>query len=107
MVRPDRNFTRSRYQFSTKPTNPVPDEGSLPAVSTVNPSGIAYVDYVDSGLKWATNSFTYSFPTSGAYYVGLGGAAYGSGEENAGFTAFNAVQQAATASILNMYSAVA
>jgi len=85
----------------------VPEEGSLPAVSTVNPSGIAYVDYVDSGLKWATNSFTYSFPTSGAYYVGLSGAAYGSGEENAGFTAFNAVQQAATASILNMYSAVA
>ena len=79
----------------------------MPAVSTVTPSGIAYVDYVDSGAKWATNSFTYSFPTSGAYYVGLGGAAYGSGEENAGFTAFNAVQQAATASILNMYSAVA
>ncbi len=79
----------------------------MPSVSTVTPSGIAYVDYVDSGMKWATNSFTYSFPTSSSFYVGFGGAAYGSGEQNAGFTAFNAVQQAATASILNMYSAVA
>ena len=31
----------------------------------------------------------------------------GPAKQNAGFTAFNAVQQAATASILNMYSAVA
>ena len=33
--------------------------------------------------------------------------AYGSGEQNSGFKAFNAVQQAATTSILNMYSQVA
>src|SRR4029079_336447 len=35
------------------------------------------------------------------------GGAYGSGEQNAGFKAFNAVQQAATTSILTMYSQVA
>ena len=38
---------------------------------------------------------------------GFNGGPYGSGEQNTGFQAFNSVQQAATASILNMYSAVA
>jgi len=56
---------------------------------------------------WGVNSFTYSFPTSPSYYVGFNGGSYGSGEQNTGFQAFNSVQQAATASILNMYSAVA
>ena len=42
-----------------------------------------------------------------SYYTGFNGGPYGSGEQNTGFQAFNAVQQAATASILNMYSAVA
>ena len=79
----------------------------MPAISSVAPSGIPYVDYVDSGTKWATNSFTYSFPTSASFYTGLNGGFYGSGEENTGFKAFTAVQQAATTSILNMYSAVA
>ena len=79
----------------------------MPAISTVAPSGIPYVDYVDSGTKWATNSLTYSFPASASFYIGANGAAYGSGEENVGFKAFTAVQQAATTSILNMYSAVA
>lgn len=58
-------------------------------------------------MKWASNDFTYSFPTSASFYTGLGGGAYGSGEQNAGFKAFNAIQQAATTSILNMYSQVA
>ena len=79
----------------------------MPAISSVAPTGIPYVDYVDSGTKWATNSFTYSFPASASFYTGLNGTAYGSGEENSGFKAFTAIQQAATASILNMYSAVA
>ena len=56
---------------------------------------------------WGVNFFTYSFPTSSSYYTGFNGGAYGSGEQNTGFQAFNSVQQAATASILNMYSAVA
>ena len=79
----------------------------MPATSSVTPSGISYVDYVDGGTKWAVNSFTYSFPTSASFYVGFNGGPYGSGEENSGFKAFTALQQAATASILNMYSAVA
>ena len=79
----------------------------MPATSSVTPSGIPYVDYVDGGTKWAVNSFTYSFPTSASFYVGFNGGPYGSGEENSAFKPFTAIQQAATASILNMYSAVA
>ena len=79
----------------------------MPAIFTVTPSGIPTVDYVDSGTKWATNSLTYSFPTSASFYVGMSGGPYGSGEENSGFQAFNAVQQAAVTSILGQYSLVA
>ena len=79
----------------------------MPATSTVTPSGISYVDYVDGGTRWAINSFTYSFPASASFYVGFNGGSYGSGEQNSGFQTFNGVQQAATASILKMYSAVA
>ena len=79
----------------------------MPAVSSVSPSGISYIDWLESGVKWASGDFTYSFPTSASFYVGLNGSAYGSGEQNVGFKAFNAVQQAATTSILNMYSQVA
>ena len=79
----------------------------MPAVTSITPSGISYVDYVDSGTIWATNSFTYSFPTSASFYVGFGGSSYGSGEQSSGFEAFNSIQQAATASILSMYSTVA
>ena len=42
-----------------------------------------------------------------SFYTGFNGGAYGSGEQNNGFKAFTAVQQAATTSILNMYSQVA
>jgi serralysin len=52
----------------------------VPATSSVTPSGISYVDYVDSGMKWATGNLTYSFPTSASFYVGMNGSAYGSGE---------------------------
>jgi hypothetical protein len=79
----------------------------LPSVSSVAPSGISSIDYVVSGLKWVSGDFTYSFPTSASFYTGFGGGAYGSGEQNNGFKAFTAVQQAATATILNMYSQVA
>ena len=74
-----------------------PGREVLPAVTTVTPSGISYVDYVDSGTMWGVNSFTYSFPTSPSYYTGFNGGSYGSGEQNTGFQAFNSVQQAATA----------
>ena len=79
----------------------------MPVTSSVTPSGISYIDYVDGGTRWAASSFTYSFPTSASFYTGFGGGPYGSGEPASGFKPFNAVQQAATASILNMYSAVA
>ena len=79
----------------------------MPAISTVTPSGIPTVDYVDSGTKWAVNSLTYSFPTSASFYTGFNGTGYGSGEENNGFKAFTAIQQAAVTSILGMYSSVA
>jgi len=79
----------------------------LPSTSSVTPSGISYVDYVDSGVKWSGNTLTYSLPTSASSYVGFNGTAYGDGEQNSGFKAFTASQQVATASILNMYSAVA
>ena len=79
----------------------------MPAISSVTPSGIPYVDYVDSGTKWAINDFTYSFPTSGSFYTGFNGGSYGQGEQNNGFKAFTPIQQAATTSILNMYSQVA
>ena len=79
----------------------------MPSVSSVALSGIASIDYVVSGLKWVSGDFTYSFPTSASFYTGFGGGAYGSGEQNNGFKAFTAVQQAATATILNMYSQVA
>jgi serralysin len=75
----------------------------LPAVSSVSPSGISYIDWLEGGLKWASGNLTYSFPTSASFY----GSGYGSGEQNNNFMAFNAVQQAATTSILNMYSQVA
>ena len=79
----------------------------MPAISTVTPSGIPDVDFVDSGTKWAVSSLTYSFPTSASFYTGANGAAYGSSEELIGFKPFTALQQAATASIFNMYSSVA
>ena len=79
----------------------------MPSVSSVSPSGISYIDWLESGLKWASGNFTYSFPTSASFYTGFGRGAYGSGEQTNGFQAFNATQQAATASILNMYSQVA
>ena len=65
----------------------------MPATTSVIPSGIPYVDYIDSRTKWAVSSFTYSFPTSGSFYVGLNGAPYGSGEANSGFKAFTPIQQ--------------
>src|SRR6185312_15949734 len=80
---------------------------AVPAITTVNPTGVLDIDAVDSGTKWSVNSFTYSFPTSPSYYIGQFGMPYGAGEQNNGFVAFTPLQQAATTSILGMYSAVA
>jgi len=69
----------------------------------MTPTGDPYVDGVLSGVKWAVNSFTYSFPTSASDY----GSNYGNGEPSDNFHAFNATQQAAVTTVLDMYSAVA
>ncbi len=80
----------------------------MPSTTTISPTGEIYIDGVLSGTKWAVNSFTYSFPTDPSYYTGFAGVSpYGAGEENNGFKAFNATQQAAVTSILGMYSSVA
>jgi serralysin len=75
----------------------------MPAVSTLAPTGDRYIDGVLSGTKWAVANFTYSFPTSGAFY----GTPYGSGEPTNGFEALTPTQQAAVRAVLASYSAVA
>jgi serralysin len=75
----------------------------MPAVVTYTPTGDAYVDGVLGDVKWATNSFTYSFPTSASYY----GSNYAGGEPTSGFEAFSATQQAMTRTALRMYASVA
>jgi serralysin len=75
----------------------------MTSVSTVSPTGNAYVDGVLFGTKWAVDSLTYSFPGSPAFY----GAGYASGEPGNHFKAFTAAQQAAVQRVLAMDSAVA
>src|SRR5215217_3922179 len=77
--------------------------GPMPAVATYSPTGNAYIDGVLGDMKWAVNSFTYSFPTSGSYY----GSNYGSGENVTQFGALNSAQQNAVHSAFNMFASVA
>ena len=77
----------------------------MPATSSVTPTGDAYVDGVLSGVKWAVNNFTFSFPTSASYY--WAGYYYGSGEPYSGFEALNATQQAVVYDALAQYASVA
>jgi serralysin len=74
----------------------------MPAVTTVTPTGNPYVNGVLGDIKWAVGSLSFSFPSSAAYY----GTTYGDGEPQDNFGALNAAQQAATRSILSMYSSV-
>jgi serralysin len=75
----------------------------MPAVATYSLTGNAYVDGLLGDYKWGTNSFTFSFPTSGSYY----GSSYGSGENVTNFGAFNTTQQATTRAALKMFDSVA
>ena len=75
----------------------------MTAIIQYTPTGDPYLDSVLSGVKWATNSLTYSFPSNAAFY----GSFYGSGQPYNGFQSFNATQQAAVRDILQSYSAVA
>jgi serralysin len=54
-------------------------------------------------VKWDTNSLTYSFPTSSAYY----GPSYGGNEPLTNFGAFLSAQQTTARTALNLYVSVA
>jgi serralysin len=75
----------------------------MPAVTTIAPTGDTYIDGLLGDLKWAVNSFTYSFPTSGSLY----GTSYGEGENVTGFAALSTLQQATVRTALAMYASVA
>jgi serralysin len=74
----------------------------VPAITANVTSGDAYTNSLLDNTKWAVNTLTFSFPTSGEYY----GPSYGAGEPTSGFEAFNAVQQNAVRQILLQYSKV-
>ena len=75
----------------------------MPAVSSFSPTSDPYLNGVLSGIKWATGSLTFSFPSAGTLY----GSWYGSGEPTKNFEAFTAAQQTAVRAVLQMYSSVA
>jgi serralysin len=72
----------------------------VPQVSSVTKTGDAYIDGLLSGVKWATTSLTFSFPTDASFY----GSSYTEPTNN--FEAFTAQQQDAVRKILKMYSEV-
>ncbi len=74
----------------------------MSAVSTYSPTSDAYVNGVLSGIKWATGSLSFSFPSSASLY----GGAYGSGEPSNNFEAFTALQQNAVRGVLQTFSSV-
>jgi serralysin len=68
-------------------------------VESVAPTRVLTVDGLLSGVKWASTSLTYSFPTSAS--------AYGySGEAQNGFEGMSTIQQAAIVKALGMFSSV-
>jgi len=75
----------------------------VPAISTYSPTSDPYINGVLSGIKWATGSLTFSFPSGASFY----GTGYGSGEPSNNFEAFTAVQQTAVRAVLKTYSSVA
>jgi len=68
----------------------------MPSTTGVAMTGNADIDGVLSGVQWATNSLTFSFPDSMSEY----------GYSLTGFEAFNAAQQAAVRTVLDLYSSV-
>ena len=75
----------------------------MPATSTYSATTNSYINGVLSGMKWATGSLTFSFPSKASFY----GSPYGAGEPSNNFEAFTAVQQNAVRAVLTMYSSVA
>ena len=74
----------------------------MAAITSVSLTNNTYIDGLLTGVKWASGSLTYSFPTSASFY-----GSYPSNEPYNGFLAFTAVQQQAIAKILANYAAVA
>jgi serralysin len=74
----------------------------MPETSTLSLSSSVYINAILSDVKWATNTLTYSFPTSASHY----GAFYGEEPSN-GFGTFNADQKAAARAALKLYASVA
>ena len=75
----------------------------MPATSSVSVTSDPYLNGVLSGIKWATGSLTFSFPSAASLY----GSPYGSGEPTNNFEAFTAVQQTAVRAVLQTFSSVA
>jgi serralysin len=75
----------------------------MPAVTTYSLTGNSYIDGVLGDVKWATNSFTFSFPTDASHY----GSSYGYGETTNNFGALSATQQTAMRASLTMFASVA
>ena len=72
----------------------------MPGTSTVSASSSQDINGLLSGVKWATTSLTYSFPTSAADY------SYSTNGEVSSFGALSAGGQAAVQAILDMYESV-
>ncbi|WP_445501347.1 M10 family metallopeptidase [Microvirga sp. G4-2] len=74
----------------------------MPSTSSVATTSSTYINALLGDRKWATNSLTYSFPTSSAYYSDT----YSSESLN-NFGVFLSAQQAAARAALKLYSSVA
>ncbi|WMT92859.1 M10 family metallopeptidase C-terminal domain-containing protein [Pelagibacterium sp. H642] len=75
----------------------------MPATASLNLTGDAYVDALLGDVKWATGTFTYSFPTSAVQY----GSGYGYGEPTSGFEVLNGDQQSAARDAFAVFASVA
>ncbi|MDG2521144.1 M10 family metallopeptidase [Caulobacter segnis] len=74
----------------------------MPKPENFSATGDIYVDGLLSGLRWATDTLTYSFPTTVTAY----GRKYGYSETDKGFSALTTSQQAAVSSVLGDFSKV-
>ncbi|PVE24872.1 matrixin [Microvirga sp. KLBC 81] len=75
----------------------------MPSTSSVATTSSTYINALLGDRKWATNSLTYSFPTSSVHYSDP----YGSNEPLTNFGVFLSAQQAAARAALKLYSSVA
>jgi len=99
---PSRRLRASANDFGLQGTQAAwsgPLSSAGVGVESVGPTRILTIDGLLSGVKWASTSLTYSFPTSAS--------AYGySGEAQNGFEGMSAIQPAAIVKALGMFSSV-